>query len=151
MINAVQSIGMRVGCFSSDSRNDANCEPCSAESAGNANAAESACNGSKDALLAAIYTDVLFSRNLGIAKYVKIIPVRHSNQSLNFAYLILWSVRLSVSSFTMSRSPQSAYPAYVVGTLCIVGGITGFARTRSIPSIVAGVGSVLTLSYKLIS
>lgn len=38
--------------------------------------------------------------------------------------------------------PQSAYPAFVVGTLCIVGGITGFARTRSIPSIVAGVRSV---------
>lgn len=27
-----------------------------------------------------------------------------------------------------------------MGTLCIVGGVTGFARTRSIPSIVAGVG-----------
>ncbi|KAF8920846.1 transmembrane proteins 14C-domain-containing protein [Mucidula mucida] len=35
---------------------------------------------------------------------------------------------------------QSAYPAYVMGALCIVGGVTGFARTRSIPSIVAGVG-----------
>ncbi|THH18044.1 hypothetical protein EW146_g2867 [Bondarzewia mesenterica] len=35
---------------------------------------------------------------------------------------------------------MSAYPAYVMGTLCIVGGITGFVRTRSIPSIVAGVG-----------
>ncbi|KIP02686.1 hypothetical protein PHLGIDRAFT_78763, partial [Phlebiopsis gigantea 11061_1 CR5-6] len=35
---------------------------------------------------------------------------------------------------------QSAYPAYIMGGLCIVGGITGFARTRSIPSIVAGVG-----------
>ncbi|KIJ55665.1 hypothetical protein M422DRAFT_41596 [Sphaerobolus stellatus SS14] len=35
---------------------------------------------------------------------------------------------------------MSAYPAYLVGSLCIVGGITGFARTRSIPSIVAGVG-----------
>ncbi|KAA1469068.1 hypothetical protein DENSPDRAFT_834599 [Dentipellis sp. KUC8613] len=35
---------------------------------------------------------------------------------------------------------MSAYPAYVMGTLCIVGGITGFARTRSIPSLVAGVG-----------
>ncbi|EJD07607.1 uncharacterized protein FOMMEDRAFT_16251 [Fomitiporia mediterranea MF3/22] len=35
---------------------------------------------------------------------------------------------------------MSAYPAYVMGTLCIVGGVTGFARTRSIPSVVAGVG-----------
>ncbi|KAF8967687.1 transmembrane proteins 14C-domain-containing protein, partial [Flammula alnicola] len=35
---------------------------------------------------------------------------------------------------------QSAYPAYVMGSLCIVGGVTGFARTRSIPSLVAGVG-----------
>ncbi|KAJ8694924.1 hypothetical protein PTI98_007560 [Pleurotus ostreatus] len=35
---------------------------------------------------------------------------------------------------------MSAYPAYVMGGLCIIGGITGFARTRSIPSLVAGVG-----------
>ncbi|KAF8587836.1 hypothetical protein K439DRAFT_1407012 [Ramaria rubella] len=34
---------------------------------------------------------------------------------------------------------MSAYPAYVVGSLCIVGGVAGFARTRSVPSIVAGV------------
>jgi Transmembrane proteins 14C len=30
-----------------------------------------------------------------------------------------------------------------MGTLCIVGGVTGYARTRSIPSIVAGIGCVL--------
>ncbi|KAL0953391.1 hypothetical protein HGRIS_004630 [Hohenbuehelia grisea] len=35
---------------------------------------------------------------------------------------------------------MSAYPAYVMGGLCVVGGITGFARTHSIPSLVAGVG-----------
>lgn len=34
---------------------------------------------------------------------------------------------------------MSAYPAYVMGSLCIVGGLTGFARTRSVPSLVAGV------------
>ena len=31
-----------------------------------------------------------------------------------------------------------------MGTLCIVGGVTGYARTRSIPSIVAGIGYVLS-------
>jgi uncharacterized membrane protein (UPF0136 family) len=30
-----------------------------------------------------------------------------------------------------------------MGTLCIVGGVTGYARTRSIPSIVAGIRYVL--------
>ncbi|KDQ61338.1 hypothetical protein JAAARDRAFT_149982 [Jaapia argillacea MUCL 33604] len=35
---------------------------------------------------------------------------------------------------------MSAYPAYVMGGLCVVGGVTGFARTRSVPSLVAGVG-----------
>ena len=29
-----------------------------------------------------------------------------------------------------------------MGTLCIAGGVTGYARTRSIPSIVAGIGYV---------
>ncbi|KAN0138199.1 Transmembrane proteins 14C domain containing protein [Lactarius tabidus] len=35
---------------------------------------------------------------------------------------------------------MSAVPAFVMGALCIVGGVTGYVRTRSIPSIVAGVG-----------
>ena len=49
-------------------------------------------------------------------------------------------------NITFSPSPtyftphlQSAIPAFVMGTLCIVGGVTGYARTRSIPSLVAGV------------
>ncbi|OBZ73671.1 hypothetical protein A0H81_06354 [Grifola frondosa] len=28
---------------------------------------------------------------------------------------------------------MSAYPAFLMGTLCIVGGITGFVRTRAYP------------------
>ncbi|KAJ7056506.1 transmembrane proteins 14C-domain-containing protein [Mycena amicta] len=35
---------------------------------------------------------------------------------------------------------MSAYPALAMGGFCLLGGITGFARTRSIPSLVAGLG-----------
>ncbi|KAF9078243.1 transmembrane proteins 14C-domain-containing protein [Rhodocollybia butyracea] len=35
---------------------------------------------------------------------------------------------------------MSAYPAYTMGGLCAVGGFAGFLRTRSYPSIIAGLG-----------
>lgn len=34
-----------------------------------------------------------------------------------------------------------------MGGLCVVGGITGFVRTRSVPSLVAGVTYVLALAF----
>ena len=36
-----------------------------------------------------------------------------------------------------------------MGTLCIIGGVIGYVRTRSIPSIVAGIGYVLSYSLYL--
>ncbi|KAF8075046.1 hypothetical protein FPV67DRAFT_1475812 [Lyophyllum atratum] len=42
---------------------------------------------------------------------------------------------------------MSAYPAYFIGTLSIVGGVTGFARRRSVPSLVGGVTVGLLYLY----
>ncbi|ORZ23440.1 transmembrane proteins 14C-domain-containing protein [Absidia repens] len=35
---------------------------------------------------------------------------------------------------------MSHHPAYAMSALCFAGGIGGFARTRSLPSLIAGVG-----------
>ncbi|CAK5267865.1 unnamed protein product [Mycena citricolor] len=35
---------------------------------------------------------------------------------------------------------MSAYPAFAMGGLCMMGGVAGFARTRSVPSLAAGLG-----------
>lgn len=44
-----------------------------------------------------------------------------------------------VLNLITNLAPQSAGPAFAMGTLCIVGGITGYARTKSTISLVAGV------------
>jgi len=41
----------------------------------------------------------------------------------------------------------SAYPAYVIGSLCIVGGVAGFAKRRSVPSLIGGVSVGLLYLY----
>ncbi|KAG8703601.1 hypothetical protein FRC08_002744 [Ceratobasidium sp. 394] len=42
---------------------------------------------------------------------------------------------------------MSAHPALTMALLCSVGGITGFVRTKSIPSLVAGVGVGAMYAY----
>ncbi|KAF7308162.1 hypothetical protein HMN09_00664000 [Mycena chlorophos] len=42
---------------------------------------------------------------------------------------------------------MSAYPAFAMGGLCIVGGAAGFVRTRSVPSLVAGLGYVFRVLF----
>ncbi|KZV91352.1 hypothetical protein EXIGLDRAFT_769995 [Exidia glandulosa HHB12029] len=42
---------------------------------------------------------------------------------------------------------MSAIPAATMGVLCIVGGITGYARTHSVPSLVAGCSVGLLYAY----
>ena len=39
---------------------------------------------------------------------------------------------------------QSAIPLFVMGALCIVGGVSGYVRSRSVPSLVLGVGYVFS-------
>ncbi|ELU43479.1 transmembrane 14C domain-containing protein [Rhizoctonia solani AG-1 IA] len=41
---------------------------------------------------------------------------------------------------------MSAHPALTMAVLCSIGGITGFARTKSIPSLVAAASVILFLS-----
>ncbi|KAG6867989.1 hypothetical protein C0993_008596 [Termitomyces sp. T159_Od127] len=42
---------------------------------------------------------------------------------------------------------MSAYPAYAIGGLSIVGGVAGFARRRSVPSLIGGVTVGLLFLY----
>lgn len=42
---------------------------------------------------------------------------------------------------------MSQHPAFTMAALCSVGGIIGFAKTRSLPSIVAGLGVGAAYAY----
>ncbi|KAG6891256.1 hypothetical protein C0995_008508 [Termitomyces sp. Mi166 len=42
---------------------------------------------------------------------------------------------------------MSAYPAYVIGGLSVVGGVAGFVRRRSVPSLIGGVTVGLLFLY----
>jgi hypothetical protein len=93
---------------------------------------------------------------INVSTYQRYINARRSPSarpfiSPNKPTTIKWCVSLSIIRgraldgsviLGVYRRPQSAVPAFVMGTLCIVGGVTGYARTRSIPSIVAGIGYV---------